>query len=84
MGDRAQFEDLMGELQNLLIQMTESRIMADYTREAALMEQALELDDIHVLLGKSMDLIGAEDRDEQLARALRLSGLLKRMRETAS
>jgi hypothetical protein len=85
MSDRAKFEEMMGALQDMLIAMGESRIIGDYPREAALLEQAFKIDDsIHDLLGKSKELIGsADDRDEQLGRALRLTGRLKRMRETA-
>jgi hypothetical protein len=75
---------MMGALQDMLIPMGESRVMGDYPREAAILEQALKLDDdIHDLLGKSKELIGSADRDEQLGRALRLTGRLRRMREQA-
>jgi hypothetical protein len=68
--DRAKFEEMMGALQDMLIAMGESRVIGDYQRAAAVLEQALKIDDsIHDLLGKSKELIGADDRDEQLAMA---------------
>jgi hypothetical protein len=36
MSDRVRFEELIGQMQDLLIQLTECRIMGDREREAAL------------------------------------------------
>jgi len=84
MTDRARFEELIGQQLDTLVQAVESRILGDGEREAALTKEAMQLDDnIHGLLGGSPELVRANDRDELLTRALRLSGRLRQLRETA-